>query len=117
MRGIPHWMPWQERQGWVTLASCPFITWTPSATGSAIPSASTAPYTDPRTQFPHTDGIASYILEYASGLRAIAVDDTWTGPPAKGAYDIGVDDALKDSTAAKGNIGWCRTRTPHHHHL
>ena len=19
MRGIPHWMPWQERQGWVTL--------------------------------------------------------------------------------------------------
>ncbi|MBO61456.1 MAG: oxidoreductase, partial [Verrucomicrobiales bacterium] len=78
MRGIPHWMPWQERQGWVTLRIMSihhmdtFRYWfgDPERIYCTV-------RTDPRTQFPHSDGIASYILEYASGLRAIAVDDTW----------------------------------------
>ena len=66
--------------------------------------------TDPRTQFPHTDGIASYILEYASGLRAIAVDDTWTGPAREGApADIGIEWRIEGLDGlAKGNIGWCQ---------
>ena len=111
MRGIPHWMPWQERQGWVTLRIMSihhmdtFRYWfgDPERIYCSV-------RTDPRTQFPHTDGIASYILEYASGLRAIAVDDTWTGPGREGApADIGIEWRIEGLDGlAKGNIGWCQ---------
>ena len=111
MRGIPHWMPWQERQGWVTLRIMSihhmdtFRYWfgDPERIYCSV-------RTDPRTQFPHTDGIASYILEYANGLRAIAVDDTWTGPAREGApADIGIEWRIEGLDGlAKGNIGWCQ---------
>ena len=111
MRGIPHWMPWQERQGWVTLRIMSihhmdtFRYWfgDPERIYCSV-------RTDPRTQFPHTDGIASYILEYACGLRAIAVDDTWTGPAREGApADIGIEWRIEGLDGlAKGNIGWCQ---------
>jgi hypothetical protein len=60
MRGIPHWMPWQERQGWVTLRIMSihhmdtFRYWfgDPERIYCTI-------RTDPRTRFPHSDGIAS----------------------------------------------------------
>src|SRR5437899_12995587 len=39
---------------------------------------------DPRTRFPHRDGINLYILEYDSGCRASAWDDVWTGPAREG---------------------------------
>ncbi|HEX2187361.1 MAG TPA: hypothetical protein VHG51_00625, partial [Longimicrobiaceae bacterium] len=38
MRAIPHWMPWQERQGWVTLRIMSPCAWTSPAawaTGAA----------------------------------------------------------------------------------
>jgi hypothetical protein len=53
--------------------------------------ASTRP--DPRTTFPHTDGINLYILEYDSGPRASAWDDVWAGPTG-------------DSYAAEHAIRW-----------
>ena len=111
MRGIPHWMPWQERQGWVTLRIMSihhmdtFRYWfgDPERIYCTV-------RPDPRTQFPHTDGIASYILEYADGLRAIAIDDTWTGPAREGApTDIGIEWRIEGLDGlAKGNIGWCQ---------
>ena len=111
MRGIPHWMPWQERQGWVTLRIMSihhmdtFRYWfgDPERIYCTV-------RTDPRTQFPHSDGIASYILEYAGGLRAIAIDDTWTGPGREGApADIGIEWRIEGLDGlAKGNIGWCQ---------
>ena len=111
MRGIPHWMPWQERQGWVTLRIMSihhmdtFRYWfgDPERIYCSV-------RTDPRTQFRHTDGIASYILEYDSGLRAIAIDDTWTGPAREGApADIGIEWRIEGLDGlAKGNIGWCQ---------
>ena len=82
MRAIPHWMPWQQRQGWVTLRIMSihhldtFRYWF----GDPVRVfASTRP--DPRTaKFPHDDGICLYILEYANGLRASSWDDVWAGP-------------------------------------
>src|SRR5438094_2085363 len=77
MRGIPHWMPWQAGLGWVTLRimsihhlDC-FRYWFGDPERIYC---STRP--DPRTVFPHTDGICAYVLEYAKGLRCIAIDDT-----------------------------------------
>lgn len=68
--------------------------------------ASTRP--DPRTKFPHRDGINLYILEYASGARASAWDDVWTGPSKEGvAGDIGIRWRIEGTDGLmQGTIGW-----------
>lgn len=109
MRAIPHWMPWSRQLP--SLATFvmsihhldTFRYWfgTPERV-----LASTGP--DPRTKFPHTDGINLYILEYASGLRAASWDDVWTGPAREGAAgDIGIRWRVEGTTGlARGTIGW-----------
>lgn len=111
MRAIPHWMPWQERLGWVTLRIMSihhldtFRYWfgEPERVFASVRS-------DPRTQakFDHADGICLYILEYASGLRAMSCDDVWTGPAREGAAgDIGIRYRLEGTLGlARGTIGW-----------
>ena len=107
MRAVPHWMPWAE-----TLPSLStfvmsihhldtFRYWlgTPDRV-----LASTRP--DPRTRFPHRDGINLYILEYDHGPRASAWDDVWAGPdspvhPREIRWRIEGTDGL-----ATGTIGW-----------
>ena len=88
MRAIPHWMPWQERQGWVTLRimSIHHLDTFRYLFGDPLRVfASTRP--DPRTanKFAHEDGICLYILEYENGLRAASWDDVWAGPALEGA--------------------------------
>jgi predicted dehydrogenase len=111
MRAIPHWMPWQERQGWVTLRimsihhldTFRFLFGNPVRVFASVRD-------DPRTtkKFAHTDGICLYILEYASGLRAAAWDDVWTGPALEGAQaDIGIRWRVEGLEGlARGTIGW-----------
>ncbi|HTI71014.1 MAG TPA: Gfo/Idh/MocA family oxidoreductase [Candidatus Limnocylindria bacterium] len=111
MRAIPHWMPWQRDLGWVTLRimsihhlDC-FRYWlgNPERIFCSV-------RTDPRTTFSHTDGIAMYILEYANGLRAIGLDDTWTGPAKEGCpADIRIHWRLEGTQGlALGDVGWCK---------
>jgi predicted dehydrogenase len=111
MRAIPHWMPWQERQGWVTLRIMSihhldtFRYWlgTPDRVFASV-------RPDPRTsrKFAHDDGIALYILEYDSGARASSWDDVWTGPAQEGAgSDIGIRWRVEGTDGiAWGTIGW-----------
>ena len=112
MRAIPHWMPWQQRLGWVTLRIMSihhldlFRFWfgTPERVFASVRS-------DPRTaaQFAHTDGICSYILEYSSGLRACSWDDVWSGPCREGAASDrnGINWRVEGTTGlALGTIGW-----------
>ncbi len=111
MRAIPHWMPWQERMGWVTLRIMSihhldtFRYWfgTPTRVFASI-------RTDPRTarKFKHEDGICLYILEYENGLRASSWDDVWTGPAREGSEaDIGIRWRVEGTEGlAKGTIGW-----------
>src|SRR5947207_2980722 len=68
--------------------------------------ASTRP--DPRTRFPHRDGINLYILEYDSGCRAASWDDVWTGPVREGcAGDIFIRWRVEGTEGlARGTIGW-----------
>jgi len=117
MRAIPHWMPWSQKLP--SLATFvmsihhldTFRYWfgTPDRV-----LASTRP--DPRTKFPHSDGINLYILEYDSGCRAAAWDDVWSGPAREGSpgdtyirWRVEGTDGL-----ARGTIGWPSypTRTP-----
>jgi predicted dehydrogenase len=111
MRAIPHWMPWQQRQGWVTLRimsihhldTFRFLFGDPVRVFASVRE-------DPRTakKFAHTDGICLYILEYAGGLRAAAWDDVWTGPALEGAEsDIAIRWRVEGTEGlARGTIGW-----------
>jgi predicted dehydrogenase len=111
MRAIPHWMPWQARQGWVTLRIMSihhldtFRFWfgDPERVFASV-------RTDPRTsqRFEHRDGICLYVLEYANGLRAASWDDVWAGPAREGAAaDIGIRWRVEGTDGmARGTIGW-----------
>ncbi len=111
MRAVPHWMPWQERQGWVTLRIMSIHHLDTFRYWLGDPErvfASVRP--DPRTaaRFAHEDGICLYILEYAGGARALGCDDVWTGPTREGAAG---DHAIRwrvEGThgLARGTIGW-----------
>lgn len=109
MRAIPHWMPWSE--GLPSLSTFimsihhldTFRYWfgTPYRV-----LASTRP--DPRTRFPHTDGMNLYILEYDTGCRAASWDDVWTGPAREGSEsDIAIRWRVEGTQGlARGTIGW-----------
>ena len=111
MRAIPHWMPWQEWQGWVTLRIMSihhldtFRYWlgNPDRVFASI-------RPDPRTsgKFAHEDGICLYILEYDNGRRASSWDDVWAGPAREGAAsDIGIRWRVEGTQGmARGTIGW-----------
>ena len=86
MRAIPHWMPWQQRQGWVTLRimSIHHLDTFRYLFGDPVRVfASIRP--DPRTakKFAHDDGICLYILEYANGLRCSLVGRRVDRPGAR----------------------------------
>ncbi|HEV8002915.1 MAG TPA: Gfo/Idh/MocA family oxidoreductase [Planctomycetaceae bacterium] len=111
MHAIPHWMPWQQRQGWVTLRimsihhldAFRFLFGNPARVFASV-------RPDPRTaqEFSHEDGICLYILEYENGFRAAAWDDVWAGPSAEGAAsDIGIRWRVEGTEGlARGTIGW-----------
>jgi hypothetical protein len=118
MRAVPHWMPWAE--GLSSLSTFvmsihhldTFRYWfgTPDRV-----LASTRP--DPRTKFPHTDGINLYILEWDDGKRASSWDDVWTAPTevvkSSSGNRVSADDAVRirwrvegTDGVAVGTIGW-----------
>lgn len=109
MRAIPHWMPWAEGQPSLStfimsihhLDTFRYWLGTPDRV-----LASTRP--DPRTRFPHRDGINLYILEYDGGARASSWDDVWTGPVREGSQgDIGIRWRVEGTDGlARGTIGW-----------
>jgi predicted dehydrogenase len=109
MRAIPHWMPWAK--GLPSLSTFimsihhldTFRYW--FGTPDRI-LASTR--TDPRTKFPHTDGLNLYILEWDDGKRASAWDDVWSGPSSEGAAgDHRIAWRVEGTTGlAQGTIGW-----------
>ena len=109
MRAIPHWMPWSRGYGRLTLLimsvhhldAFRYLFGDPESVYVSV-------RTDPRTRFEHRDGIALYILEYASGLRAAAWDDVWTGPAREGAApDLYIKWRVEGTEGlAQGTIGW-----------
>jgi predicted dehydrogenase len=117
MRAVPHWMPWaRDLSSLSTFVMSihhldTFRYWfgTPDRV-----LASTRP--DPRTRFPHRDGVNLYILEYDSGVRASSWDDVWAGPCKEGvAGDAGIRWRIEGTDGLmQGTIGWPKypTREP-----
>jgi predicted dehydrogenase len=111
MRGIPHWMPWQAELGWVTLRIMSIHHLDTFRYWFGDPEriyCSVRP--DPRTRFPHSDGICTYILEYSDGLRCVGIDDTWTGPAKEGCPgDLYLKWRIEGQEGlAIGDIGWVK---------
>src|SRR4051794_1900215 len=108
MRAIPHWMPWARggRSIATFIMSIHHLDTFRFWLGDPLRVlASTRP--DPRTQFPHADGINLYILEYEEA-RASSWDDVWTGPAREGAgAEIGIRWRFEGTRGlALGTIGW-----------
>ncbi len=109
MRAVPHWMPWaREGRSLSTFIMSihhldTFRYWLGDPDRVL---ASLRP--DPRTKFPHDDGINLYILEYEGGARASAWDDVWAGPALEGAgSEIFVRWRFEGTDGlALGTIGW-----------
>jgi predicted dehydrogenase len=111
MRGIPHWMDWQKDLGWLMLRIMSihhmdtFRYWfgDPESIYCSV-------RTDPRTKFPHTDGICAYILEYSNGLRCVGIDDPWTGPVKEGCpSEMYIRWRIEGLNGlAIGDVGWCK---------
>lgn len=111
MRAIPHWAPWQEALGFVTLRTMSihhldtfrYLFGDPERVFTSV-------CKDPRTskKFDHEDGIALYIVEYENGFRASSWDDVWTGPSREGAMQDNYINWRVEGTEgmAKGSIGW-----------
>ncbi len=109
MRAIPHWQTWLRDYDRLTLLNMSihhldcfrFLFGDPESIYVSVAQ-------DPRTAFPHRDGIALYILEYASGMRACAWDDVWAGPAREGAAaDLYIKWRVEGTDGfAQGTIGW-----------
>ncbi|HEY3839887.1 MAG TPA: Gfo/Idh/MocA family oxidoreductase [Bryobacteraceae bacterium] len=109
MRAIPHWQPWLRDYERLTLLNMSihhldcfrFLFGDPESIYVSVTQ-------DPRTVFPHRDGITLYILEYANGMRACGWDDVWAGPAREGAAsDIYIKWRVEGTDGmAHGTIGW-----------
>jgi predicted dehydrogenase len=111
MRAIPHFQPWQSDVGWVTLRimSIHHLDCLRFWFGDPL-RIYCSTRTDPRTRFPHTDGICTYTLEYADMNRCVGIDDVWTGPAREGCPgDISIRYRIEGTNGlAMGDIGWCK---------
>jgi predicted dehydrogenase len=109
LRAIPHWMPWAEgnRSLSTFIMSIHHLDTFRYWLGDPVRVlASTR--TDPRTKFPHADGINLYVLEYAGGARAAGWDDVWAGPAREGSGSATTVRWRFEGTEgmAVGEIGW-----------
>ncbi|MBD0378668.1 Gfo/Idh/MocA family protein [Paenibacillus sedimenti] len=62
---------------------------------------------DPRTKFPHIDGISQYTFQYANDLMATSLDDVWAWPGEGTEKDIYIKWRVEGLDGmAQGTIGW-----------
>ncbi len=104
LRAIPHWMPWAEgsRSLSTFIMSIHHLDTFRYWLGDPVRVlASTRP--DPRTKFPHADGINLYVLEYAGGRGRR--DGTTSGPARARRVGLG-DDGPLAVRGDRGDGGW-----------
>ena len=109
MHAIPHWQDFLKGYDRLTLSNMSvhhldalrFLFGDPEE-------ITTQSRNDPRTTFPHTDGITVSTLRWPSGLLAVSLEDVWSGPREEGYEDDQHITWRVDGTrgVAKGTIGW-----------
>ncbi len=109
MRAVPHWQSWLKSYGRLTLLNMSIHHLDCFRHLFGEPEAVfVSARQDPRTKFPHRDGICLYVLEYANGFRATGWDDVWAGPLTDGAVSDHYIRWRVEGTdgIAQGTIGW-----------
>jgi predicted dehydrogenase len=109
MRAIPHWQPFLRQYDRLTLLNMSihhldvlrFLFGDPTEIFTAV-------RPDPRTQFPHQDGIAVSTLKFPSGTIAVSLEDVWSGPrDEQFQSDIYIKWRVEGTDGvAQGTIGW-----------
>ena len=109
MHAIPHWQPFLAGYDRLTLAnmSIHHLDVLRFLFGDPV-EVTTQARSDPRTAFPHRDGITVSTLRFPSGLLALTLEDVWHGPRAAGYDDDQHIRFRVEGTegVAKGTIGW-----------
>ena len=109
MRAIPHWQGFLAGYDRLTLAnmSVHHLDVLRFLFGE-VQEIYTAARPDPRTAFPHRDGITVSTLRFASGLLAVSLEDVWSGPRQDGfESDIYIKWRVEGTDGvAQGTIGW-----------
>jgi predicted dehydrogenase len=109
MRAIPHWQPFLEGYDRLTLLNMAIHHLDALRYLFGDPETiTTVARADPRTKFPHTDGITISTLRFPGGLVALSMEDVWAGPAREGG---GADSFIKwrvegTTGLATGTIGW-----------
>jgi predicted dehydrogenase len=109
MRAIPHWQEFLRKYGRLTLAnmSVHHLDVLRFLLGEPL-DIYTAARPDPRTEFPHTDGLVCSTLRFANGAMAVSLEDVWSGPRGEGfESDIYIKWRMEGTQGlAQGTIGW-----------
>jgi predicted dehydrogenase len=109
MRAIPHWQPFLEKYDRLTLLNMAIHHLDALRYLFGDPETiTTVARADPRTSFPHTDGITLSTLRFPGGLIAVSMEDVWAGPAREaGGSDIYIKWRVEGTTGlALGTIGW-----------
>lgn len=109
MHAIPHWQEFLKQYDRLTLANMAVhhLDVLRFLFGEPV-EITTLARTDPRSAFPHRDGITVSTLRFGSGVMAVSLEDVWSGPRAESYAD---DQHIRwrvDGTegVARGTIGW-----------
>jgi predicted dehydrogenase len=114
MKAIPHWQTFLSEYDRLTLANMSvhhldalrFLFGEPTEIYTAVRS-------DPRTEFPHEDGIVVSTLKFPGDVLAVSLEDVWSGPREEGFdSDVFIKWRVEGTRGvAQGTIGW-PTGTP-----
>jgi predicted dehydrogenase len=109
MRAIPHWQPFLAEYDRLTLLNMAIHHLDALRYLFGDPQAiTTIARPDPRTAFPHQDGITISTLRFPGGLIALSMEDVWAGPAREGGgSDVFIKWRVEGTKGlATGTIGW-----------
>ncbi|MTI60526.1 MAG: Gfo/Idh/MocA family oxidoreductase [Firmicutes bacterium] len=115
MRAIPHWQTFLEKYDRIEILNMGIHHVDTFRYLFGDPEKITAVTRhDPRTKFPHIDGISQYTFQYADELMATSLDDVWAWQGEEVEKDIYIKWRVEGLDGmAQGYIGWCYDeRTP-----
>jgi predicted dehydrogenase len=102
MNARPHWQDFVKAYGRIALLNMSIHHLDAFRYLFGDPERIVVPFRDdPSHDFPHEDGMAFYVLEYASGLRAIGLDNCFTWTDHRIEWRVEGLEGI-----AKGTIGW-----------
>lgn len=116
MRAIPHWQDFLHKYDRVEILNMGIHHVDTFRYLFGDPAKVTAvTRSDPRTTFPHRDGVSLYTFKYDDDFMASSLDDVWVGPGDGVDQDIYIKWRVVGTDGmAQGTIGWPKypVRTP-----